>query len=187
MSETGIIEIDVGLQAKTKTEIDEYLEKVDKIKEGLGEARATDEGEEGPTLEGAEQGGNKILSALKNPQRFFESMLGKLVPSSPAILGLVGLIIASPIFFIEFMKKLSVKGGPFNRDFRRFIAEEVDVGLDRELQKRKELGLDQVIISQARGWVPNNPETTYNSLFAVNASRIARIGLDDRAAGVRAT
>ena len=89
-----------------------------------------------------------------------------------------------PILYIEIMKALSVKGGPFNRDWRRLIQNEIDAGLSRELVKRRELGIDQVIIPQQRGFVPNNPAATYNSLIHVNESRLARIGLDDRAAGV---
>jgi len=97
---------------------------------------------------------------------------------------IIGAVIASAVLYIEIMKALSVKGGPFNRDWRRFLANEVDVGINRELQKRKELGLIQTIITQDRGFTPNNPAATYNSLILVNESRIARIGLDDRAAGV---
>jgi hypothetical protein len=226
----SIIEIDVGLQAKSKAEIDEYLEKVNKIKEVLQLVReseqeqqkektdkmkevselvreaeqkeeeitkkskkGTKEKEEKTELTEALEGLSssdvkKLQSFLKNPQGMIEggidSLFKRLGPNSAVILGIAGAVIAAPIFFIEFMKALSVKGGPFNRDFRRFIANEVDVGLDRELVKRRELGLEQVIFTQTRGFVPNNPMSTYNSLYDVNQSRIARIGLDDREAGV---
>lgn len=215
MSENGIIEIEVGLQARTKSEIDEYLAKTDEIKEVLQQMReqeqAEGQGEEGVTtsilkkqkdkpektdaieaLESfSEQDIKKLQSFLRNPQGMaaggIESLLSKLGPNSAAILGIAAAVIAAPIFFLELMKKLSVKGGPFNRDFRRFIAEEVDVGLSRELVKMRELGDPnaQVILSTVGGWAPNNETWNYNSYYQVNSMRIARIGLDDKAAGVR--
>lgn len=218
MGEEGIIEIEVGLQARTKGEIDEYLAKTDKIKEVLQEMRELEEAESDTSeqslakdlLRGekkkpekadvtkaleslSENDVNKLKSFLRNPQGMavggIDSLLSKLGPNSAAILGIAGAVIASPIFFIELMKALSVKGGPFNRDFRRFIAEEVDVGLSREIVKMRELGDPnaQVILSNIRGWTPNNETWAYNSYFQVNQMRIARIGLDDKAAGVRVT
>lgn len=216
MSEEGIIEIEVGLQARTKAEIDEYLEKVNELKAGLQEIepvleKLESEGADGPTaqkitstakkeektefteaLEGLDKSEiQKIRGILRNPQGFMssgiEKLFSRLGPNTTVILGIVGAVIASPILFIEIMKQLSVKGGLFNRDFRRFIAEEVDVGLSRELAKMRELGDPnaQVIISQGRGWTPNNEAWVYNSYYEVNPSRIARIGLDDKSAGVR--
>ena len=77
-----------------------------------------------------------------------------------------------------------MKGGPFNRDWRRFIDGEVDIGLTREQQKLKELGFEQVILTQIVGYRPNNEGWTFNSLIDINDSRLARIGLSDRAAGL---
>lgn len=216
-SEDGIIEIEVGLQARTKSEIDEYLAKTDQIKEVLQEIRELEEaegqGEKGlstsilkskevkpekadvtKALESfSESDIKKLQGFLRNPQGMLEGglnqLLTKLGPNSAAILGIAGAVIASPIFFIALMKALSVKGGAFNRDFRRFIAEEVDVGLSREIVKLRELGDPnaQVILSAGRGWTPNNETWVYNSYYQVNQMRIARIGLDDKAAGVRVT
>ena len=214
MSEQGIIELDVGLQAKSKSEIDDYLQKTVIIRENLEEIRTAsgDEVTGDTVLPRATKGKkkqrededkteltdmleslneneiNKLRGFLKSPQNFLKMGLDKLLtslgPNSAVILTLVAAITAMPILYIEIMKALSVKGGPFNRDWRRLIQHEIDVGLSRELVKRRELGLDQVIITQQRGFVPNNPEATYNSLFHINESRLARIGLDDRAAGV---
>lgn len=217
MSEEGIIEIEVGLQARTKAEIDEYLAKTDSIKEVLQELRELED-KEGDTEQGlagdllkfenkkkkpekadaikalesfSESDVKKLQSFLRNPQGMavggIEQLLAKLGPNSAAILGIAGAVIASPIFFLELMKALSVKGGPFNRDFRLVIQEYIDVGLSRELVKMRELGDPnaQVILSGGRGWTPNNETWVYNSYYLVNETRIARIGLDDKAAGVR--
>ncbi len=211
MSEQAIIEVDVGLQARTKSEIDEYLEKVNKIKEGLQDIRGGGGGGEQTDDDESEQSlADDLLSAegkkkkkskraklnreteqfFQNPKQFiedqvkeklmdqFEDVLEAIPVAAIAILA----VKVTQYVMAEFVKK----GGPFNRDFRRFIAEEVDVGLSRELVKMRELGVIQTIIPQTRGFVPNNPAATYNSLIHINESRIARIGLEDRAAGVRA-
>jgi hypothetical protein len=188
MPEEAIIEIDVGLTGKTKQEIDDYLAKVGEIKEGKPVTEDQVEAFKEVLGDLGEKEIEQLTSIMKNPQGFLtgqmEGIFARLGPTAPLIGTIVGAIIASGVLFIELMKFLSQKGGPFNRDWRRFIANEVDVGLNRELQKRKELGIDQVIISQLRGFTPNNPGATYNSLYEVNETRIARIGLDDRAAGV---
>ena len=101
-----------------------------------------------------------------------------------AILPALAVAIGAPIVAIEFIKALSVKGGPLNRDWRRFIQEEINIGLSRVQQKRVELGLDQVILTQVQGFQPNNENWTFNSLYGVDDSRLARIGLSDREAGV---
>lgn len=210
MSEEAIIEIDVGLTGKTKSEIDEYFEKLEQMKQDLEGIRGA--GDEvldkapvkssvpGKLDEDQKKQLSEFLSKLddtqlkqlqglaRNPTGFIEGHMEKIFqmlgPRSAMVVPIVGAIIASGVLFIEIMKALSVKGGPFNRDWRRFLANEIDVGINRELQKRRELGLDQVIIAQQRGYTQNNPAATYNSLYLVNESRIARIGLDDRAAGV---
>jgi hypothetical protein len=209
-SEEAIIEIDVGLTGSTKSEIDEYLAKLNEIKSELQEVRgegvageevpsktkdiskkltADQEGELSDFLGKLDEGQLKQLQGLaKNPTSFIEGQMGKIFqtlgPRSAMMVPIVGAVVASAVLYIEIMKALSVKGGPFNRDWRRFLANEVEVGINRELQKRKELGIDQVVIAQQRGFTPNNPEATYNSLYEVNESRIARIGLSDRGAGV---
>ena len=77
-----------------------------------------------------------------------------------------------------------MKGGPLNRDWKRFIEDEVAVGLSRVQQKENELGVSQTILTQVVGFHPNNENWTYNSLFNRNSLRYARIGLSDREAGV---
>src|SRR6185312_2596709 len=101
-----------------------------------------------------------------------------------AILAIIGLAVSTPVVIQKIVDALSVKGGPWNRDFQILIDKQIDVGLSRMLQKRKEVGVDQQIFSQQRGYVPNNPSWTYNSYLDLSETRIARIGLTDRAAGV---
>lgn len=258
-ADDAIIEIEVGLQSKSKSEIDSYLAKVEKIKENLNDIKnltGDDEITENSRIKQSKTSGDDVFkkikddelgeinedekdvlealrneinaeldeikeeteklkesmpkddkkkiddalatltdkeisdlrSLLQNPTSYFEggmmNVLKELGPNAPLMLTIVGIITGSAVLYIEILKALSQKGGPFNRDWRRLIGQEVEIGLSRELQKRKELGIDQVILPQTRGFVPNNPIATYNSLYLVNESRIARIGLDDKAAGV---
>lgn len=121
----------------------------------------------------------------KNPTGFIGKTVGSLFTGqAAAVMGPLSVAIATPIVMIEILKALSVKGGPFNRDWRRFISEEVEVGLSRVQQKEKELGITQTILTQIEGFKPNNENWTYNSLFQVDDARIARIGMSDREAGV---
>lgn len=125
---------------------------------------------------------------LRDPQKYvfdkvkaefldqFEDTLESIAPIALAILA----VKLAPLI----IQGLSVKGGPLNRDWRRFISEEVDVGLSRVQQKEKELGVSQVILTQVVGFHPNNENWTFNSLFDRNSQRYARIGLSDREAGV---
>jgi len=105
-------------------------------------------------------------------------------PEGQVILAIIGLAVSTPVVIQKIVDALSVKGGPWNRDFQILIDKQIDVGLSRLLQKRKEQGIDQQIFSQQRGFVPNNPSWTYNSYFDLSETRIARIGLTDRSAGV---
>ena len=131
----------------------------------------------------------QFLSLVKNPQDFLvkslEPMLKRILGSRVvAILGPVGVALIAAAVAVEVIKLLSVKGGPLNRDWRRFIAEEVEVGLSRVQQKENELGISQTILTQVSGFKQNNENFTYNSLYEINDSRLARIGLSDREAGV---
>ncbi len=250
MAESGIIEMDVGLTQKTKTEIDTYHTKVTEIKDILNESEKKtksrksrkskrkskrdpsthigpenmafedpNEGYEEEDIESAEDTVNRLVEEiiedekederkdtiekkrkrakldktseqiLTDPKSFIadqvrEQLLKQfedVLESIPVIALAILAVKVAQYVLDEFVQK----GGPFNRDFRRFIQQEVDIGLTRELVKMRELGIGgPTIFAQTRGWVPHNENWTYNSLFQVNASRIARIGLDDKSAGV---
>lgn len=105
-------------------------------------------------------------------------------PEGAALVSIIGLAISAPQVIQAIIKALSVKGGPLNRDWKRLIGKEVDAGLARNLVIQRQLGVDQVILNQQKGYVPNNTNWTYNSYFKINASRLSRIGLTDRSTGV---
>jgi len=196
--EEAIIEFDIELSAKASEEIRAALDEAKQAKaqkETAAEPGAPEEEAKTPTELVEDKELDEVLTTIKkgdigqfgqlakNPTGFIGGSLTKLLGTS-AILGPLALAVATPIVLAEILKALSVKGGPFNRDWRRFIDGEIDIGLTREQQKLKELGFEQVILTQIVGFRPNNEGWTFNSLIDINASRLARIGLSDRAAGL---
>jgi len=195
-TENAILEFDIVIDAKLSEDTEAEIEKLKELKslqEETGQAETTEEeagkdgGEEDETLTefGDTAEGEKFLH---DPQKYifekvkaefmdqFEDTLEAIPPIALAILAikLVPMI----------LQTLNMKGGPLNRDWRRFIADEVEVGLSRVQQKEKELGVSQVILTQVVGFHPNNENWTFNSLFNRNDLRLSRIGLSDREAGV---
>lgn len=127
----------------------------------------------------------KLGKLAQNPIEELSDMIEALLPAKAKTI--IKILLAGGATYaiaVEIIKILSMKGGPLNRDWRRMLSEEIDAGLSREMQKRRELGLDQVILTQQKGFVKNNENWTYNSLYNVDKSRLSRIGLSDRAAGV---
>lgn len=195
------IVIDTKLSAETKKNIEELREaKTAKTKDVTGiteeKAEATDEFspeqlEQVKSVLGEELGGldkndlAQLGAFAKNPQAGMTKTLTRLLGGrGAAILGPLAIAVTAPIVMVEILKAMSVKGGPFNRDWRRFIEEEVEVGLSRVQQKEKEMGITQTILTQIAGFKQNNENFTYNSLYEINDSRLARVGLSDREAGV---
>ena len=196
--EEAIIEFDIELSAKASEDIRAALEEAKKAKgekETAAEPGAPEEEAKTPAELVEDKELDEVLTTIKkgditqfgqlakSPDAFIGNSVTKLFGGS-AILGPLALAVATPVVLAEILKALSVKGGPFNRDWRRFIDREIDIGLTREQQKLKELGFEQVILTQIVGFRPNNEGWTFNSLIDINASRLARIGLSDRAAGL---
>lgn len=205
-SSEEILSFTIVIDTKLSEETKKNLEELKAAAEKPGGAAADIAGEEAAEIEGGftQQELDQIQSTVgdtlggldkadiaqfglmaKNPAGFIGGTVGKLFTSqAAAVMGPLSLAIATPVVMVAVIKALSVKGGPFNRDWRRFISEEVEVGLSRVQQKEKELGITQTILTQIEGFRPNNENWTYNSLFQIDDTRIARIGLSDREAGV---
>ena len=213
--EKAVIEYEVKLTARASQEIDEAIKKLEDVK-ATKQSTEQEEDDSSPdedaeTLLGADvdirSDSEKLQEDIKKqikdnipkeigdvadialaPTLFIQKQIKSIFksPKFAPFLTAVMTPIMAIILTLEISKALSVKGGPFNRDWRRFIQQEVAIGINRELQKLDELGELQTILRQGRGFTPNNINLTHNSLYEINETRIARIGLDDRSAGVRA-
>lgn len=193
----AIIEFDIILSARSRQEINEGAQKIKSDKDLAGdllEDEKKDKEEKKTELTElleklTDNDVKKLQRLLLNPSSALEfgleNFFARMGPNAGVVLTIAGLVAATPALTIELMKALSVKGGPFNRDFRRFMEDEgADVVLTRMQQKQKELGEIQTILTDIRGFIPNNENWQYNSYYSVDKYRIARIGLDDRAAGI---
>ncbi len=122
-----------------------------------------------------------------NPAGFIQTLafsgLGKAAQFIP-ILGLLTTALSTPQVIRAIILKLSELGGPFNRDWRRYVQREIDGGIRRELQKLSEKGLTTDVFTQQRGFLPNNVNWTHSNLYSVTEDRLRRAGMDDRAYGV---
>jgi hypothetical protein len=134
------------------------------------------------------QGLSNLSSFASNPQQTVSNNLVKILtglgPEGAALVAAIGSAIAIPEVAQTLLNFLSEPGGPLNRDFKRNIGAEVDAGLSRQLVRQREVGIDQVIIGQNKGFTPNNAEWQYNSYYQITAARISRIGLSDRSTGI---
>lgn len=189
--------------------IDSLKEKIEKIHEEIAKDTAVpkekteeakkeetkkDKEDKSEAVEFIESLDTKQLSNLRslatNPEGFavsqFLSFLTKGGPHGAAIVGIITAAVSAPAVIIEIVKVLSQPGGPLNRDWRRFIEKQIDIGLTREQEKRKALGSDVVIFVQQRdrGYVTANEIWTSNNQVRLNDNRISRIGLNDRENGL---
>ena len=112
------------------------------------------------------------------------SAITSIGPEGAALVSIIGIALAAPTVITKIVQALSVKGGPLNRDYlTNLVTKQVEVGISRSQQIRLQQGEDQVILSQQAGFTQNNSQWSYNSYLKINDTRLARIGLTDRAAG----
>jgi hypothetical protein len=133
------------------------------------------------------QGLKKLAAFAKNPTVAVENeilgLLGKAgIPGAIAV-AIIGLIIASPEIIKTIVKQLSVKGGPLNQDFHRFIDEENQVGFSRDLQYRRAVGLDVVITDDNRGYLLTDPAFVGNNLVDADKTRSQRLSSNETSYG----
>lgn len=124
------------------------------------------------------QGLQTLSKFAKNPtgtvQNELLSILGKAGIQGALAVTIIGIIIASPQIIMAITKQLAVKGGPLNQDFHRFFEEENQLGLERNLQYRRSVGLDVIIMNDNRDYLLADPGFVTNSLVDVETTRSIR-------------
>ena len=130
-------------------------------------------------IETTDREGLRTLSAFaKNPQGLVEnefmSILGKAGVHGALAAAIISLIISTPEIIRTIVKALSVKGGWLNQDFHREFANEVQLGISRDLQYRRAAGLDVIITNHDRGFLLQDPEFVDNNLVDVDTTRSIR-------------
>lgn len=140
-TETGV---SLGNEEKKEQDTDQLIE--GKVKDTMTGDFIEDRMHQGISQTGMVMGLGK---AAQNPAALLQ-MLGTKIP-------ILGMAIAAALLIPEVIKMvvdvLTKPGGIFDRRFKRIIAKEQNLFLKREQQRRRELGLDQVITTtQVTSW-----------------------------------
>jgi len=190
VEETEVIVFPIRFEVDPQN-IEEVSKAVEDITPGEGEEAAikekppTDE-LDAETLEALndfikttdKQGLQTLSKFAKNPSGAVEGellgILGKAGIHGVLAATIIGVIIATPEIIRTIVKALAVKGGPLNQDFHRFFEDEGQIGLARDLQYRRSVGLDVVITSDNRGFILEDPGFVGNNLVDVDQTRSIR-------------
>jgi len=128
------------------------------------------------------QGLQTLSKFAKNPENMVKGellgLLGKAGIHGALAATIIGLIIGTPQIIMAITKQLAVKGGPLNQDFHRFFEEENQLGLERDLQYRRAVGLDVIIMNDNRDYLLTDPGFVSNSLVDVETTRSIRTSSD---------
>lgn len=124
------------------------------------------------------QGIRNLRSAAVNPAQFAQGGLMQLLQQSSkgiAIAAIITAIIQAPEMVEAITKALAQKGSIWNQDYHRRFLEELQTGIDRDLQYRRAIGLDVVITSDNPGYLLKDPAFITNSLVGIDDTGILRL------------
>lgn len=114
------------------------------------------------------QGLSNASVILSNPQGFVGNevlqLLGGTGPHGAAVVAAIAAIVVAPEVIAQMIQTLSQKGLPLNRDWERFISQEVNAFFNTEDKKKRLLGHDAFIVTQGSRYIPETGSYTYNSL-----------------------
>lgn len=132
----------------------------------------------------------EVQGIISNPQSNIESAVFDVISKNSlgriaiTMIPIVGAALSTPQIARQLVDMLVAPGGPFDRRFKLILANQEEQFLSREAQKRRSLGLDQVVISQT-GFGNANGRLTVNTLNQVKATGTSNIGLNEVAIGLR--
>ena len=130
-----------------------------------------------------QKGAKNVESLATNPEALIGGNLKRLLPAA-GIIGIIALaLLEAPNFMKSIVKALAVKGGPLNQDFHRFIADEVQLGINRDLQWRRSRGLDVIITTDHRDYILSDPAFISNSLVDGDPTRSERLNSNETKLG----
>jgi len=126
-----------------------------------------------------EQGLRNLKAVATNPQGLVQNqllkILGKAGVYGAVATAIIAMVIESPDIVIAVVEALGQKGGPLNQDYTRFFDSDVQVGIERELQFRRAVGIDIIITNQDHDYILNDPGFVSNSLVDIEITRSIRI------------
>jgi len=124
-----------------------------------------------------------LASIAKDPNVAVETSLidviGRMGPHGKIAIAIIGLVTTAPTVITAIVKALAVKGSFLNQDYHRFFEDEQQLGLSREVQYRRAVGLDVIITNDNRGFILSDPGFVGNSLVDVEKTRSIRTSSEE--------
>lgn len=129
------------------------------------------------------QGLKNLKSLTANPgalvQNKLLSMLGRAGIYGAVAVAIITLIVESPEVIKAVVEALGVKGGPLNQDYTRRLDEDFQVGIDKDLQFRRAIGIDVIITTEDTKYIITDPGFVTNSLVDIETTRSIRINSNE--------
>lgn len=132
-----------------------------------------------------------IQRKIANPESFIQGELTGMLERIPAarmalrLIPIISAALAAPEIINKIITILLSPGGPFDRRLKIIIENNVEQFLSRENQKRRQLGLDPVIITGFEGFGNAQGRLTTNTLKQKKDTGTTEIGLNEIAIGFR--
>lgn len=143
----------------------------------------TDEQRISKLFKGNAQKAQNLLDYVTSPEDKLASMMGRAGPVGAAIASAIVVIFKSEQISDEIITLLTAPGSPLDRRLKIFVEEGMNAFFDRMEQRRRQIGKDQVILSQVNGFGNSGGLLTSNTLSEVRDDGISRIGLNEHGLG----
>ncbi len=129
------------------------------------------------------KGTAELKALVSNPKQMIQKNTLAMMRGAIGKAGIVGAIIAivlsAPEIFIKLVELLGQRGGPLNQDYTRELANDVQLGIDKDLQFRRAIGIDVVITSEDTKYIISDPAFVNNSLVDVDKTRSIRLNSNE--------
>ena len=123
-------------------------------------------------------------TAMQNPSytgfKIFVNKLRKVGPAGRIAAGALSFGISGYEVFKEVIRQLGQKGMPLNQDWRRSMEDEVTGFLSLGEQKRRDLGLNGVIVTQDMGYREIDGTMTYNNQLIADEVRLNKLTQEEK-------
>lgn len=133
---------------------------------------------------------NDFSNAISNPQGLLQDKIFERIGRNPTgaealkLIPIIGVALSTPEILNKLFQLLIAPGGPFDRRLKIILADQEEQFISRLDQKRRQIGLDQVVIAQG-GFGNSGGRLTVNTLNQVKATGTSDIGLNEATIGLK--
>lgn len=129
------------------------------------------------------KGTAELRALVTNPKAMIQkntmSMLKGAIGKAGIAGAIIAIVLAAPEIFVKLVELLGQRGGPLNQDYSRELANDVQLGIDKDLQFRRAIGMDVIITSEDRNYIISDPAFVTNSLVDVDKTRSIRLNSNE--------